>query len=134
MTVYKAPTSAQLQDAVDASAALQAALTPLIEGTVSAPFLIDPAVTVPSAVAFKIIRITASHGGAQTMTATPQIAAGTQLGQEMKLIGVSDTAYITLTDAPIGSGLLLRGDMHLRNGRSVDLSWNGTVWVETGRN
>lgn len=69
-------------------------------------------------------------GGAVTVTASPQVAAATTIGQELVLEGTSDTNTVTLND---GTGLSLNGSATLYNHSSLYLVWDGTVWAETGR-
>jgi hypothetical protein len=73
---------------------------------------------------------TESDGGAVDITASPQITAGTFIGQEIVLVGTSDTDFITLED---GDGLALNGSVSLRNNQSIQLLWNDSVWQETAR-
>lgn len=71
-----------------------------------------------------------SAGGVVAITANPQIAAGTKVGQELVLSGTSDADAITLAT---GNGLLLTGPITLGNGVSISLFWNGAVWQEQDR-
>jgi hypothetical protein len=70
-------------------------------------------------------------GGAVTVSANPQIAAGTNVGQRLILIGRSDTNTLTLSD---GTGLQLNGPITLIAGSILELIWDGTNWVEMYRN
>ncbi len=70
-------------------------------------------------------------GGAVNISASPRIAAGTNAGQRLVLIGCSDTNTVTLQD---GNGLLLNGPITLINGSIIELLWDGLVWVELYRN
>jgi hypothetical protein len=70
-------------------------------------------------------------GGAVTVTASPQISAGSIIGQELMLDGVSDTNSVTFTN---GSGLALNGNAVLGSGNVLTLFWNGSVWQEQARN
>lgn len=76
------------------------------------------------------VRFIKSTGGAVPITATPQIAAGLTIGQELVLIGVSDVDYITLADL---NGLSLNGSIDLKNNVVIYLVWNGTIWTEINR-
>ncbi len=69
-------------------------------------------------------------GGAVTVTANPQIPVGTQVGQEMKLVGRSDTNTVTLSN---GTGLSLNGSWTGGADDIIDLFWDGSVWVESNR-
>lgn len=73
---------------------------------------------------------TASTGGTYEITASPQISAGTTVGQEMRITGTSDSNAIIFQN---GSGLFLNGPVTLRNGNSIDLWWTGSVWQESDR-
>lgn len=70
-----------------------------------------------------------SSGGAVTVTASPQIAAGTIVGQELILMGTSDTDYPIFND---GNGLSLNGTCNLKSQESLPLIWTGSVWREYG--
>ena len=69
-------------------------------------------------------------GGAVTVTANPQIVAGTTVGQELKLIGRNDTNTVTLAN---GTGLSLNGGAVLAADNVLSLFWDGTNWLETAR-
>jgi len=69
-------------------------------------------------------------GGAMPITANPQIAAGSVVGQELLLSGAHDTDYIELQD---GFGLSLNGAIRLINNETLPLFWTGTVWKEISR-
>lgn len=69
-------------------------------------------------------------GGAVNVSANPQIAAGTVLGQELRLIGRSDTNTVMFED---GDGLSLNGTCILGEDQILDLIWDGTNWVEINR-
>lgn len=71
------------------------------------------------------------NGGAVTVSANPQITAGTVTGQRLRLIVPAGGNQITLAD---GTGLSLDGGTWIgAAGSSLDLEWNATVWFETGR-
>lgn len=84
-----------------------------------------------SAVATKqIIFVVGSISGESDISANPQITNGTIVGQEMRIVGTSETDYILLED---GNGLSLNGSWNSFNNRTLDLYWNGTVWSEFSR-
>ena len=83
----------------------------------------------PGADTFQKIYIQGS-GGAVTVTANPQVAAGTTDGQRLILVGRSDTNTVTLAN---GTGLSLNGDITLGDDDTLDLSWDGTSWCEVSR-
>lgn len=70
-------------------------------------------------------------GGAVDVTANPQIEAHTLVGAEMTICGENDTNTLTLET---GNGLFLNGDAILGDNMVLNLVWNGSVWLETGRN
>jgi hypothetical protein len=69
-------------------------------------------------------------GGAVDVSANPQIAAATTVGQELVLVGRSDANTVTLED---GTGLDLNGDITLAASTVLSLVWDGTNWVEMSR-
>lgn len=72
------------------------------------------------------LRFLGSTGGIVNVTANPQIAAGGIIGQELLIVGTSDTDYIILQD---GTGLSLNGPISLQNNVATLLFWNGGVWA-----
>lgn len=69
-------------------------------------------------------------GGAVTVTANPQIAAGSSVGQKLLLIGRSATNTVTIAD---GTGLSLNGTAVLGLDSIIGLIWDGTNWAESFR-
>lgn len=69
-------------------------------------------------------------GGAVTITANPQISAGSLVGQRMVLIGRSATNTITLAD---GNGLSLNGSIVLGLDSTITVVWDGVNWLEVNR-
>lgn len=69
--------------------------------------------------------------GATTITAVPQISAGSVVGQELVLQGTSNVNTVSIAD---GNGLNLNGPCTLQNGSAIYLIWDGTVWSEVSRN
>jgi hypothetical protein len=76
------------------------------------------------------IQFIQGSGGAVTVTANPQIQAGSRVGQELNLIGRSDTNTVKLQD---GTGLSLNGPITMGADYSLRLMWDGTNWVEVSR-
>ncbi len=70
-------------------------------------------------------------GGAVTVSANPQIAAGNHVGQQLKLVGRNDTNTVTLAD---GTGMSLNGNITMGADSSLSLEWDGTNWREDCRN
>ena len=76
-------------------------------------------------------------GGAVSISATPPIAAGTVVGQELVLVGCSasntvtfDTATGVSLNGPIVMGSALAGG---GAGAVLSLVWDGTTWDEVAR-
>lgn len=65
------------------------------------------------------------------MTASPQIEAGVDPGQQIiYLIGGDSVDYVTFVD---GLGLRLNGPWASTKNRTLTLLWNGALWIEIGR-
>jgi hypothetical protein len=71
-----------------------------------------------------------STGGAQIITATPQISASTVIGAELIIRGTSNTNYPIFND---GNGLDLNGSIALQAGNQIYLVWDGSNWSEVSR-
>lgn len=71
-----------------------------------------------------------SNGGAVTITANPQIAAGNADGQQLVLQSRSATDTVQISD---GTGLVLNGSWIGGLDSSITLTWDGTNWVEMSR-
>lgn len=69
-------------------------------------------------------------GGPVTVTANPQVAAGTVDGQRLVLIGRSATNTVTIAD---GTGLSLNGSWVGGLDSVLVLRWDGTNWAEVSR-
>jgi len=69
-------------------------------------------------------------GGAVDVSANPQIAAATSVGQQLRLIGRDDTNTVQLDD---GTGLSLNGSWYAFADSVLGLVWDGTNWVEEYR-
>lgn len=65
-----------------------------------------------------------------TVSANPQIAAASTVGQELILVGRSDTNTLELSD---GTGLSLNGSMTFVENSVLGLVWDGTNFVEMFR-
>ncbi len=79
----------------------------------------------------RMVKISSSAGEADMSALTPQIQAGVDEGQELCLLGQSDTDYIILKT---GNGLKLKGDWVGTADESLNLVWTGSLWKEMGRN
>lgn len=69
-------------------------------------------------------------GGHVVVSANPQIAAATTVGQELIVMGADNDATVELND---GTGLKLNGPMVLAAYNSLHLIWTGSVWAEIAR-
>jgi hypothetical protein len=69
-------------------------------------------------------------GGPVTVSANPQIVAGTKVGQKLRLYGCSDANTLKYAN---GTGLKLNRDCTLGIDTILKLFWNGTDWAEEGR-
>lgn len=101
-----------------------------VVGTVGSPTAISAAGGITPLGAIREIIFVESDGGAVTVTADPPIAAGTFVGQELTIIGTSDTDTIQIDDA---AGLNLNGTVIIEDGQVLNLLWIGSVWLETFR-
>lgn len=108
-----------------------ASYTGKITGTRAAPSSIIAGTGVAFTGTFgKNIWFIQGSGGAVDVSANPQIAAATNVGQELRLIGRSDTNTVMFED---GTGLSLNGTCILGEDQILDLFFDGTNWVETNR-
>lgn len=100
-----------------------------VTGTRGAPIAVPVGGITPIGVESETIYV-AGDGGAIDITANPQISAGANDGDELILIGTSDTNTIQLDD---GNGLSLNGSMLLANNSVIKLKWDGSLWLEQSR-
>jgi hypothetical protein len=77
----------------------------------------------------QVIFVTTASGEVN-VTANPQIQAGTQVGQVIRIIGTSNDNFITLED---GDGLSLNGNWYSYSNANLTLLWDGVKWTEMGR-
>lgn len=103
---------------------------PAISGTRAAPVTITVTGISFSGSSYQNLKFIKSGGGLVTVTANPQIQAGTAVGQVLTLIGRDDTDRIKLAD---GTGLSLNGDWYSFANNILCLIWDGTVWCELYR-
>jgi hypothetical protein len=105
-----------------------ASVAPSVVGSTGTPTAVTAVGGVSfSGAAWNNIAFITGSGGAVTITANPQIAAATNVGQQLIIYGNSDTNTVTLSD---GTGLNLNGPITLRNHSIIGLIWNGSVWAE----
>lgn len=68
-------------------------------------------------------------GGAVDISANPQIAAGTNVGQRLVLHGRSDTNTVKLEHST-GVNLKNKGEVFLFADDTIEFHWDGTNWTE----
>lgn len=102
----------------------------IVSGTRASPNSILAASGITAPANSRTLMFVQGSGGAVTVTANPQLSAGSTLGQELILVGRSDTNTLTLSD---GTGLSLNGAMTLYADSVLTLVWDGTNWTETSR-
>lgn len=123
------PSSAQ--DAATKSYVDSHSTAPVITGSTGSPSAIDAATGIAfTGNAYFNTWFIVGNGGPVTITATPQIAAGNAVGQQLVLIGEGAANSVTIAD---GNGLALNGSATLLQNQSITLEWDGTVWVELSR-
>jgi hypothetical protein len=103
----------------------------LSNGTPTAPNLITAADGVAVSNVGRELQFIAGDAAAVIVTANPRVGRGTVVGQELLIVGASDTNTVTLQN---GNGLALNGAAVLGAGASLLLMWDGAAWNETGRN
>lgn len=77
-----------------------------------------------------------STGGAVNMSATvPIITTSPVIGQEIIIIGLSNTDTVRLTNVDAVDGVLLNGEITFKLGTLLRLIYEGNVqrWIEAGR-
>lgn len=89
----------------------------------------------PNSEALQIWYVKATtSAGRMTVTANPQVAAGTSVGQHVEIVIVNATDYPVFSD---GTGLSLNGTWPSVGGpllnSTIGLEWTGTVWSESFR-
>jgi hypothetical protein len=103
----------------------------IVHGSTGSPSVIDPLVgLIITASEQRQMWFVVSQGGPETVTAVPQVAVGSMVGQELIIMGTDDTDATTFSD---GNGLKLNGPVTLGLGQSCYLAWDGTDWSEISR-
>lgn len=102
---------------------------PSVTGTRAAPYAVVAGTGIPfSGSAHDNIYFIEGSGGAVTVVANPQIAAGTSVGQKLTLVLRNASNPVTFSD---GTGLVLNGSVMVMD--QVDLPknflWDGTNWI-----
>jgi hypothetical protein len=104
---------------------------PNVSGSQASPTAITAAGGISfSGSAYSNISFITGSGGPVTVTATPQISAGSLAGQKLVLISESATNTVKLQD---GNGLALNGAWVGGLNSVITLLWDGSVWVEESR-
>lgn len=113
------------------SSSAPAAVAPTITGSSGSPTSVTAVGGVAfSGSAYTNVSYIQGSGGPVTVTANPQIAAGTADGQALVLVGRSATNTVTLAD---GTGLSLNGAWVGGLDSVLILRWDGSVWREDAR-
>jgi len=102
-------------------------------GTMGIPTVITAAGGIPSSTSdFRTEIIKGPVAGVTAITALAQIAIGTSIGQELTLIGGSDSESISITD---GNGVVLGFNETWESSYNnvLKLIWNGFAWVKLFR-
>jgi hypothetical protein len=104
----------------------------VITGSSSVPVSITAGGGITAAAAVAEDQFVKGIGGV-TVTANPQISAGTYNGQVLNLIGTSDTNWVSLAN---GNGLRLNGPCTLTDGKVLSLRWDSVaaLWGERFEN
>lgn len=106
-------------------------IAPALSGSKASPNLITAVGGVSfSGSNYNNVTFIAGNAAPITVTANPQVAAGSLVGQKLVLIGESGTNTVTLAD---GSGLSLNGSVVIGQDSVIGLVFDGTNWVEEFR-
>ena len=107
------------------------AVAPTLTGSQASPSLITAAGGIAfTGSTYNNIWFIKGSAGAVVVTATPQVAAGSSVGQLLTLIGEDGTNTVTFADS---NGLALNGLWVGGLNSVLKLVWDGSVWVETSR-
>lgn len=105
-----------------------------VENSHAAPYAVVAGTTIPFTAGTKRIKkYIQGSGGAVTVTANPRIQAGTIDGQELMLVGCSDTNTVTLDT---GNGLIKNGIDVMGDNSVTVYNWDAgqSLWIEISRN
>jgi len=106
-------------------------VAPTITGSRGSPTNITAAGGIAfSAATYDNVSFIQGNAGAVTVTANPQIAAGSAVGQHLELVSRSATNTVTVAD---GTGLSLNGPWVGGLDSVLNLVWDGSAWVEQSR-
>lgn len=101
-----------------------------VTGTRAAPTAVTAVGGIAAPAYLRELAFVQGSGGAVDLSANPQVAAGSTVGQELILVGRDDTNTILLED---GTGLSLNGPCILNADNAIGLFWDGTNWSEMWR-
>jgi hypothetical protein len=105
---------------------------PVVAGSYGTPISISAATAISaSSTAALSVTFVTGNGGPITVTANPPIAAGANIGQQLTIMGTSDTNTVTYTS---GNTLMINGSMTLDQYATLTAMWDGLNWVEMARN
>lgn len=105
-----------------------------VENSHASPYAVTAGTSIPFVAGTKRIKkYVQGSGGAVTVTANPRIQAGTIDGQELMLVGCSDTNTVSLDD---GNGLKKNGQDVMGDNSVTVYNWDASqsLWVEISRN
>lgn len=104
-------------------------LNPRIKGSRASPIAITSAgLSAIADVLEQVWFVVGSPGAVDLTSVSPQIVAGTRVGQKIEIIGTDNTNTLTLAN---GNGLVTNGSRVLEDGSAWGARWNGTAWQET---
>ena len=101
-------------------------------GTKSAPILVNPTVGILASTTEmdQVWWVKPTTSGAQSISSSPAIRAGTIVGQRLTIYGVSSSDYLIIPDA---AGTNQNGVCGLTNNQAIQYNWNGIAWQEFSR-
>lgn len=101
-----------------------------VTGSVGSPIVVAEAVgVIPGGYSAEVMFVKSSSGN-YVISANPQIAPGTSIGQTLTLIGTDDTDAFAFTS---DNGVYLEAGAltTLDAGKYIQFIWTGTVWACT---
>ena len=105
-----------------------------VENSHASPYAVVAGTTIPfTAGKARIKKYIQGSGGAVTLTANPRIQAGTIDGQELMLVGCSDTNTVSIDT---GNGTQKNGMDVMVDGSVTIYCWDAgqSIWLEISRN
>ncbi len=105
--------------------------SPELVGSIASPEEITASTGIPfTSAKNETIIFVESDGGSIDITASPKIAAGSFVGQKLKIRQVGNTNLVNIDN---GDGVFLAGTWYAQDKGSIDLWWNGGEWEEINR-